>query len=171
MAILTVTAVGADRPGIIARVTAVLLAHDGNLEDSAMTILGGHFAIVLLVSTPAEPAALEDALAKATADLGLTVTVRPVGAGSASAAPTHVLSVYGADRPGIVHAVAEALAAASVNVTDLRTHVVEGDPPVYTMLLEVAVPDGGELPLERLRTDPALLGVEVSVQPLDDARL
>jgi hypothetical protein len=56
---LAVTAVGADRPGIIARVTRVLYEHGGNLEDSSMTILGGHFAIMLLVDAPTDAATLE----------------------------------------------------------------------------------------------------------------
>src|SRR5688572_10850866 len=98
MAELAVTAIGADRPGIIARVTRVLLEHGGNLEDSTMTILRGHFAIMLLVRTDADPVALESELADATADLGLVVTVRPVGEGAQSAPATHVLSVYGSDR-------------------------------------------------------------------------
>jgi glycine cleavage system regulatory protein len=78
---LAVTAIGTDRPGIIARVTGVLHEHGGNLEDSSMTILGGHFAIMLLVSCDAAPDALEEALRTATEDLGLVVTVRPVGPG------------------------------------------------------------------------------------------
>jgi glycine cleavage system transcriptional repressor len=123
---LAVTAVGADRPGIIARVTGVLLEHGGNLSDSTMTILGGQFAIVLLVHTDSDAATLEADLAAATSDLGLVVAVRPIGEGSVSAAPTHMLSVYGADRPGIVHAVATTLAERSINVTDLTTRVLEG---------------------------------------------
>jgi glycine cleavage system transcriptional repressor len=164
---LAVTAVGADRPGIIARVTGVLLEHRGNIEDSSMTILGGHFAIVLLVSTAADPAELEAALAAATADLGLVVTVRPVGSGADSAPATHVLSVYGADRPGIVHAVAQVLADEGVNVTHLRTRVLEGAQPVYAMLLEVSLPGAADYLLARLRGDAALGGVEVSLHPLD----
>lgn len=165
MPVLAVTAVGADRPGIIARVTGVLLQHGGNLEDSAMTILGGQFAIVLLVSAEGGASALEASLAAATADLGLVVTVREVGAGAEHAPPTHVLSVYGGDRPGIVHAVATALASASVNVTDLRTHAVDG---TYVVLLEVsAPPEAAPHLLERLRADPALDDVEISVNLLD----
>ncbi|MBW3611674.1 MAG: GHKL domain-containing protein [Actinobacteria bacterium] len=52
MAHVAVTAIGTDRPGIVARVTGVLVEHGGNLEDSAMTILGGHFAIMLVVEVP-----------------------------------------------------------------------------------------------------------------------
>jgi glycine cleavage system transcriptional repressor len=167
--LLAVTALGADRPGIIARVTGVLLEHGGNLADSTMTILGGQFAIVLLVDTDAEAAALETDLAAATADLGLVVAVRPVGPGAASAAPTHMLSVYGADRPGIVHAVATALAERSVNVTDLTTRVLEGDQPVYAMVLEISLPEDLE-PEELtavLRRQGTAEAVEASIHPLD----
>ena len=170
MPVLAVTAIGADRPGIIARVTKVLLEHGGNLEDSSMTILGGQFAIMLLVTSDSPPAALEHALQEATADLGLVVTVRPTGAGAQGhVEPTHVVSVYGADRPGIVHAVAAGLAERGCNVTDLLTRVLPGATPVYTLQLEVALPPGqdpGEL-VAALRAEPALAGVEVSVGPRD----
>lgn len=175
MAELAVTALGADRPGIIARVTEVLRDAGGNLLDSSMTILGGHFAIVLLVDTAADAMVLEAEMARATAELGLVVAVRPVGprapdaAGGAAGPATHVLSVYGADRPGIVHAVTAALAQRLVNVTDLSTRLVDGASPLYAMLLEVRLPAGVE-PEElarKLREHPVLAGVEVSLRPLE----
>lgn len=165
MAELAVTTIGDDQPGIIARVTGVLLDVGGNIEDSAMTVLRGQFAIVLLVSTDADPVQLEDALVEATADLELFVSVREVGEGHRVDPPTHVVSVYGADRPGIVHDVTTELARHGVNVTDLRTQVLGSD--VYAMLLEVALPDAvnaDEL-TERLRA--AAAGLEVTVRPLD----
>jgi len=169
MPALAVTAVGADRPGIVARVARVLRDHEGNIADSSMTILGGHFAIVLLVETEAPPAVLENALGEATADLNLVVTVCPVGTGATSAAASHVLSVYGADRPGIVAAVAEVLAERGVNVTHLRTRALKGAGAVYAMLMEVSVPDGtAEALVGRLRADVALAGVEVSIHAVDD---
>lgn len=168
MSLLAVTAVGADRPGIIARVTGVLLDHGGNLHDSTMTILGGQFAIVLLVDTDASADDLERDLAAATEDLGLVVAVRPVGPGADSAAPTHMLSVYGADRPGIVHAVATALAQRLVNVTDLTTRVLEGERPVYAMVLEISLPrdlDPDDLAAELRSEGPD--AIEASIHPLD----
>jgi glycine cleavage system transcriptional repressor len=160
--------VGADRPGIIARVTRVLLDHGGNLQDSTMTILGGQFAIVLLVETEAAPDAVESDLATATTDLGLVVAVRPVGLGSTSAPATHMLSVYGADRPGIVHNVAEALAQRSVNVTDLTTRVLSGDRPVYAMVLEISLPaDLAPDELTAALREGGSEGIEASIHPLD----
>lgn len=171
MALLAVTAVGADRPGIIARVTGVLLEHGGNLHDSTMTILGGQFAIVLLVDSHAGAGDLEADLAAATQDLGLVVSVRPVGQGAASPPATHMLSVYGADRPGIVHAVANSLAQRSVNVSDLTTKVLEGERPVYAMVLEIAVPEGLDTQelVAALRQGQGDDAIEVSVHPLDVA--
>jgi glycine cleavage system transcriptional repressor len=164
---LAVTAVGADQPGIIARVTGVLLEHGGNLEDSSMTILGGHFAIMLLVSTDSDADALEAALGEATADLGLVVSVRPVGAGATSPPPTHLLSVYGSDRPGLVHAVTSALAGQGVNVTDLTTRVLEGERAVYAMMLEVSLPEGTSQDDLAVTVSEAVPDVEVSIHPLD----
>ena len=51
---LAVTAIGRDRPGIVASVTGALLDLGGNVEDSQMSILGGHFAVMLLVAVPDE---------------------------------------------------------------------------------------------------------------------
>jgi glycine cleavage system transcriptional repressor len=171
MAELAVTGVGADRPGIIARVTGVLLEHGGNLEDSSMTILGGQFAIALLVRTEAGAEELERSLASATEDLGLLVAVREVDRQARSADPTHMVSVYGADRPGIVHAVAQTLAEHQVNVTDLTTRVLGEEHPVYAMVLEVSLPSSlTDEDLDRSLRD-AVAEVEVTVRPLDDTAL
>ena len=149
MAHFAVTAVGADRPGIVAAVTGAFAEHGCNLEDSSMTILRGQFAMMLVVDAPGGVGAgeLEKALTGPAADLDLVVTVR-----SAAEPPEPgpdiepwTVSVYGADHPGIVHGVAALLAERSVNIVDLSTRVV-GTPenPVYTMVLEVTLPPEGD---------------------------
>lgn len=167
MSELAVTAIGADRPGIIARVSGVLLEHGGNIEDTAMTVLGGHFAMMLLVRCDADPTRVEQDIVAATADLGLVVTVRRVGPGSTSAPATHVLSVYGSDRPGIVHGVTRVLADAGVNVTDVTTRVLGGEGPVYAMLLEIALPDGLDPAALTERVRAQVEDVEISIHALD----
>lgn len=170
---VAVTAVGADRPGIVAAVTGALFEHGGNIEDSRMAILGGHFAMMLIVALPddSDSGALERALQAPARALDLVVEVRPV----AETPPEHaegapfVVSVYGADRPGIVHQVSRLLADRRVNIGDLATHVVAGDPPVYVMLLEVTVPPATDQ--AQLGTDLAALaaelGIDVSIRPMD----
>jgi glycine cleavage system transcriptional repressor len=84
---------------------------------------------------------------------------------------SHSISVYGADHPGIVHGVAEALAGAKVNVVDLSTRVIGEDAgePIYVMLLDVTLPDGlDEAGLEELLARVAAeQGVDASARPLD----
>src|SRR5947209_8005026 len=65
MAHFAVSAVGADRPGIVAAVTGVFVEHGCNLEDTSMTILRGHFAMMLIVAAPDDVSGeeLESALA------------------------------------------------------------------------------------------------------------
>ncbi len=46
------SAIGRDRPGIVAAVTAVLLEHGVNVEDSQMAILAGHFSMTLVLALP-----------------------------------------------------------------------------------------------------------------------
>ena len=112
------TATGRDRPGIVAAVTRVLLDLGVNLEDAEMAILRGHFAIVLILSARDElgEAQLREELQAVGRELPLeAVTLSAVEQlAGGSPEPTHAISVYGADHPGIVHGVAEALASARV---------------------------------------------------------
>jgi glycine cleavage system transcriptional repressor len=163
---------GADRPGIVAAVTGVLAAHGVNLEDAEMAILRGHFAVMLVLTTPdeADADALRTELEEAGARIPLeTISLTEVS-GLAVAAPaldpTHSITVYGADHPGIVHGVASALAERDVNVVGLTTRVAAD---IYAMLLEVTLPAGlEETGLEEsLAKVAAEQGVDVSVRAVD----
>jgi len=141
------SAIGRDRPGIVAGVSGALLEHGANIEDSRMAILGGHFTIMLIVSTPpdADVSALTRDLDAARGRLGLgALTLEEVADEHGLTRPeaSHIVTVYGADHPGIVHAVAAAIADIGVNVIDLATHLVEeeGEQPLYVMMMEVDLP-------------------------------
>ncbi len=167
-----ISAVGADRPGIVAAVTRAFVDHGCNIEDSSMTILRGQFAMMLVVDAPAGVGApaLEDALAGPAADLDLVVTVRPASEAEALRpdARSWTVSVHGADHPGIVHGVTSLLAERSVNIVDLSTRVVGGpERALYTMVLEVTLPPGGDpAQLQRdLEAEAADLGVTCRLHP------
>jgi glycine cleavage system transcriptional repressor len=143
----SVAAIGADRPGIVAAVTGVLVERNCNIEDTAMAILGGHFSMMLVVSGPTDLDApsLEAALTPVANELHLVTMVRPIDAavGVPDAGAMWTVNVHGADHPGIVHGIAQALADLRVNVVDLATRVVPGESgPAYVMVLDVTLPDG-----------------------------
>jgi glycine cleavage system transcriptional repressor len=142
------SAIGRDRPGIVAGVSGALLQHGANIEDSRMAILGGHFTMMLIVSTPddTDVGSLNRELDEARSRLGLgALTLDEVAEEHGLARPeaSHVVTVYGADHPGIVHSVASALADMGVNVIDVATHLVEeeGEASLYAMMMEVDLPE------------------------------
>ncbi|HEY7874085.1 MAG TPA: ACT domain-containing protein [Actinomycetota bacterium] len=173
-ALVAVTVVGTDQPGIVAGVTKTLYDVGCNLEDASSAILRGHFTMTLIVGTPGEMTAetLEYLMQPVAAQHALVVTVRDVEEVHVRPIePTHMVSVYGADKPGIVFRVADALAGLGANITDLTSRVIEGgDAPVYALMMEVAVtdPDAANSALEHLRSE---LGLEVSVSALDTSVL
>lgn len=167
-----VTAIGRDRPGIVAALSRTLLELEGNIEDSQMSILRGHFAVMLIVRVPEGDAArLRERLGGVRDELGLeALAVEEVDELPASAPrPSHVLSVYGADHPGIVASMSAVLAAQGVNITDLETRLTgSADAPLYVMLMEVAVGDASVEGVRRALDDAAAdAEVEVSLRELE----
>ena len=159
------TAIGRDRPGIVARIAKVLLGHGLNIEDSQMRILGGRFAMMLLLRGQASEEALLHDLLGAARELGLDyIYVHPIASDDAvPPEPTHTLSVYGGDHPGIVAAVTETLAAEGVNITDLETRLAG---KVYVMLLELVIPPGVDI-TEAVQAVGREQGVDVSLRELE----
>lgn len=168
-----VTAIGKDRPGIVAALSSALLDLDGNIEDSRMAILGGHFSVMLIVNVPAGVG--RDQLAARIGEVGEAlgldaVSVSPVAdVDGDDAGATHVLTVYGADHPGIVASVTGALAGLGVNITDLSTKLAGGEDGngVYVMVIELGIGDVGPETIEaELASVGADSGVEVSLREL-----
>lgn len=168
MGLLAVTVLGHDRPGIIADVTAVLAELGGNLEDSSMTLLRGHFAWTLVVSVDVTP---EDVAARLAflSQQGLVVSVLPVVDEPAAEGEGrgYVVSVHGGDRPGIVSAVTRVLADHGGNVTDLTTRLRGGS--LYVVVADVDLPAAADE--DAVRADLAAtareLGVDVTLRPVD----
>ncbi|MEO6714259.1 MAG: ACT domain-containing protein [Mycobacteriales bacterium] len=175
MNLLAVTTLGDDRPGVIAAVSAVLLTAGCNIEESAMTRLRGEFAMMLVVQSPMNAPDLNDALRDVSGELGLIVHVRPASEGLGdSGGRLFTVSVYGADHPGIVHAVTTLLAARAINVVDVVTHVLDPDgTPVYVMALEVVVPVTTDVDeaTDALAALAAEQGVDASMRPVESETL
>ena len=169
-----ISAVGVDRPGIVAAVTGVLVDRGCNLEDTSMSILRGHFAMMLLVAGQdgVTADALDGALAATAQEFDLVLAVRQIDdtVPTTLQGETWTVSVYGTDRPGIVHEVSAAVAHVGANVVDLTTRVIgEADRPLYAMLLDVTLPAGTDAAELRTRLDElaARLGVDCSMHAAD----
>lgn len=164
---------GHDRPGIVRDVAESLLHLDANIEDSSMTALRGRFTMMLIVRLPDEAglAGLKGALAELEQRTHLTIQSQPIAddeAQAMTAEPDCVVTVHGADRMGIVHAVTEALASCGASVVDLSTRAHgEGADAIYMMALEVHAGEDREAMRERLEAVASKLQVDIAVHDID----
>ena len=142
------TIVGRDRPGIVSKVTGILFDLGCNIADSSCSILGGQFAMILILAHPEfnSRESFGDAF-RPLEDADLTVALRVLKPGGEIRPDIEgefcMISVYGADKPGIVYRVAKVLGERQVNITDLNTKLVGSEErPVYVMILEAVLPEG-----------------------------
>lgn len=181
MLYVIITAVGKDRPGIIAALSREIYGLEGNIEDSSMTILKGDFAMILTVTFPENlrEKDLAARLKEVEESLGLLTSHRIMPEAQArrerhEETGSYIISVYGADRTGILYGVSDHLARHGVNITDLRTNTLERNGhPVYVMILEVEVPAGADWERVGAELDDICrrLEVDLTVQPLDTTPL
>lgn len=141
------TIIGRDRPGIVSQVTEILFRQGFNIADSSCSILGGQFAMILIIAHPAHES--KEAFANDFVPLeesGLSVFVRTLKTGGETRPHLEgeicMISVYGSDKPGIVYRVTKELGERQVNITDLNTKLIGTEArPVYVMMIEAVLPD------------------------------
>ncbi len=153
------TLVGADQPGIVAAVTEALFKQGCSLAQASMMRLGANFTILLRVSHEAETD-LQQVLKKICTDMNLHLHIdEDITADAPCIDPDVQITVYGADRIGIVAEVSSALAAAGFNIIDLETDI-GGKPehPIYIMTLQGVAKNG----IEPLRK--ALQGLDPDIE-------
>lgn len=166
-----VTAVGAHRPGVIAAISGVLVERSCNLSDAQMAVLQGHASMMLVVDCPepVEAGALQAALEDGLVGLGHEIWVRPLPAAPEPGPRGRrwLVSVHGADRPGVVFEVSRLLADTGINVVDLESRLA-GRVASLTMQVDVPAGGDGEEVARRLDHLGDQLGLSCSMRPLPD---
>ena len=126
---LVLSALGPDRPGLVAEVTEYLTERGANIEDSRMAVLGGDFGVLVLVSgRPERIAAIEEHHELLSDRTGLSVMLRrtksPTEHRRAAVIPC-LVTAEAIDQEGIVRAVSRALHRVGVNIVSLHTTAYE----------------------------------------------
>lgn len=173
------TIIGRDRPGIVSDVTEILFNIGCNIADSSCSILGGQFAMILILAHPDYTD--RESFGKAFAPLEeseLSVFLRTLKPGGEihqeSDGEICMISVYGSDKPGIVFRVSKELGERKVNITDLNTKLIGSeDRPVYVMMLEAILPPGMTAEdIEQIMSSlKDKLQVDISVRPITTVEL
>ena len=153
---LVITALGADRPGIVNELSDALYSNQLNIEDSRMSVLGGEFAILLLVS--GTMSAVDDFIAKSpqigdALQMTLTVKATETQTASRSVIPYDV-DVVAIDNPGIVHNLASFFSSRQINIVDLETGryaAPHTGTSMFSLHMTVGVP--ADISITKLRDD------------------
>lgn len=166
-----VTAVGVDRPGVIAALSGVLVELGCNLSDTQMAVLQGYATMMLVVDAPESVGieVLQRSLARESEGLDHTVWVQPIS----DAVPLSAkgdrwqVSIYGSDRPGVVFEASRLLADAGINVVGLESRL---SGTVYSLSMHVDVPPGvhGDEVATRLDRLGEHLALSCSMRPVLD---
>jgi glycine cleavage system transcriptional repressor len=144
------SAIGRDRPGIVADLAELIYDCDCNLEDSRMTILGSEFAVLLLLSGHGDDVErrLSSGCKRLEWEKRLTVFIRPLdepppSPGDPPPGTPLECVVTGVDKAGIVARVARTIEEQGANITDLHSDLrpePESGAPMYTMRVRLVVP-------------------------------
>lgn len=120
---LVISALGEDRPGLVNDLSRCVLDAGCNIADSRMTVLGGDFAVILLVAGNWNSVAkLEDQLPALAERLGMTVTSRRTALRETQGnLLPYAVDVVALDNPGIVHNLANFFSSRQINIQDLTT--------------------------------------------------
>lgn len=162
------TLVGQDKPGIVAALTSALFDAGASLGEASMMRLGDNFTVMVVVEYPNGEARLHEILRPVADRLGLHLHIDPCdGRTRGHPVPDVRISVFGADRPGIVAQVTLALAGTGFNILDLESDVAGTEAePVYILHIEGEAGDGIEA-VKAVLDPVARQGVDIEVDTVD----
>lgn len=151
---LVITAAGEDQVGLVERFSSKITESGCNIEQSRMVVLGGQFAILVLVSGAWNALSkLETQLEPLGEQLGLSIVVKRTRARELSqpVLPYHV-EVVALDHPGIVHNLAKFFSRFGINIEELSTDTYAAPhtgTQMFSVQMEVGVPAKTHIPTLR----------------------
>lgn len=121
---LVLSALGTDQPGLVDQISRHILDLKLNIEDSRMSVLGGEFAIMLLVSGDNKTITQ---LSNSTPDLenkfpNLVFSAKLTQTKPQTPGLTYKVNVVSLDHQGIVHNLARFFSDRNINIEDLNTN-------------------------------------------------
>lgn len=121
---LVLSALGADQPGLVNEISQHILALGLNIEDSRMSVLGGEFAFMLLIS--GEEPVLQK-LIDSTSDIekkftDLTFSSKYTHPKQLQPSLSYTVNVHALDHQGIVHNLARFFSDRNINIENLNTN-------------------------------------------------
>jgi len=153
---LVISALGADRPGIVNDLSSIILESKCNIVDSRMSMLGGEFAIILMISGNWNNVAkLEDKLPQTQKKLGLVISYkRTEERRQKTGLIPYEVEVISIDRPGIMFELANFFSSREINIEEVSTNsyaAAHTGTPMFATSMIVDIP--GDISVAGLREE------------------
>jgi glycine cleavage system regulatory protein len=145
MALLVLSMVGSDRPGLTEALAAAVLSAGGNWLESRLSRLGGLYVGSVLVELEADSVdRLRSAVCAVDAQ-GLEVRIAPAVEAPGAAGEALHFGLVGQDRPGIVRQVTAVLTGLDTNIEMFKTWInaeAQSGVPLFHMEALLRLPPG-----------------------------
>lgn len=153
---LVITASGEDRVGIVDQLSGRIADAGCNIEESRMAVLGGKFALIMLVSGPWHALSkLEGQMHALGQQLGLTIIhERTRKRERAEPAIPYSVEVVAMDHPGIVRNLSAFFSRSGINIEELQTTTYPAPhtgTPMFSVVMTVGIQAKVHIPT--LRSD------------------
>ncbi len=160
--------VGQDKPGIVAKITSALFELGAQLGEASMMRLGGNFTIMLMVKSEQNSDVLEQSIDSIVKQFNLNSSILPIEANLHQHEISNTrITVYCADRLGIVAQATSQLLTAGFNILDLESDVAGNEQePIYIMHIEGVATNGIES-IEQAMQVIKSQGVDIDVTEID----
>lgn len=164
MALMVLSVVGSDRPGLTKALAAAVLSVGGNWLESHLSRLGGLYVGSVLVEL--EAGGVDDLRsAVSTVDAqGLEVRIAPAIEEARATGETLHFGLVGQDRPGIVNQVTAVLSGLDANIETFKTWVSaesHSGVPLFHMEARLRIPP--ELDVGRVQAALEEISAEIMV--------
>ena len=153
---LVISAIGSDRPGIVNEISQLIVQNNGNIDDSRMTVLGGEFAIILLISADSTNLDnIEQVLNEQSSALELNIISKRTSESAIVEKPIpYIVEVLAMDNPGIVYKIADFFSSRKINIQSMQTDrypAPHTGTQMFAIEMIIAVPQ--DIPINDLRED------------------
>ncbi len=164
MALLVLSVVGSDRPGLTEALASAVLSAGGNWLESHLSRLGGlYVGSVLVELEEAGVEALRSAASTVDAH-GLEVRIAPAIDAPGATGDALIFNLVGQDQRGIVRQVTAALSSLDVNIETFETWIdaeAHSGTPLFHLQTRLRLPSG--LDARRVQTTLERISAEIMV--------
>ena len=167
-----ISVVGPDSMGIMETIAEAVANLGANIEETRASILGGEFAVIMLVSGGSGSCGqIKASLPEVLKCKGMTTSVRSTVLSTHGAGIPYIVESLSLDTPGIVKAVTAVLLAQSINIENLECTVAAAPlsgSPMFKMRIAVSISPGSKLAALKAELSKAAEAhdLDISVRPL-----